>query len=175
MEPKELLVDGYSRIPQILGMALDGLTAEQLAYRPNAEANSIAWLAWHLTRVQDKQVSDLAAREQAWVADGWHARFDKPADPEDTGQRYTAEQVAAVRPANPQLLLDYNKAVQERTAAYIRTLTPGDLDRELNEPRWNPLPTVGVRLVSILSDNLQHSGQALYLRGCIEGKHWHPA
>ena len=175
MEPKELLVDGYSRIPQILGMALDGLTAEQLAYRPNEEANSIAWLAWHLTRVQDKQVSDLAGREQAWIADGWHARFDKPADPEDTGQRYTAEQVAAVRPAGPQVLLDYNRAVQERTAEYIRTLSAGDLDRELNEPRWNPLPTVGVRLVSILSDNLQHSGQALYLRGCIEGKHWHPA
>jgi hypothetical protein len=175
MDPKDVLVDGYSRIPQLLGMALDGLTAEQLAYRPNEEANSVAWLAWHLTRVQDKQVSDLAGREQAWIVDGWHARFDKPADPDDTGQRYTAEQVASLRPADPAVLLDYNKAVQERTAEYIRTLQPADLDRELNEPRWNPLPTVGVRLVSILSDNLQHSGQALYLRGCIEGKHWHPA
>src|SRR5204863_4505613 len=107
------------RIPQLLGMALDGLTAEQLAYRPTEEANSIAWLAWHLTRVQDKQVSDLAGREQAWIADSWHARFDKPADPDDTGQRYTAEQVAAVRPASAQLLADYNQAVQERTAEYI--------------------------------------------------------
>jgi hypothetical protein len=129
MDSKDVLIDGYGRIPQLLGMALDGLTAEQLAYRPTEQANSIAWLVWHLTRVQDKQVSDLAGREQAWIVDGWHARFDKPAD----------------------------------------------LDRELNEPRWNPLPTVGVRLVSILSDNLQHTGQTLYLRGCIEDKHWYPA
>src|SRR5829696_1095549 len=119
MDPKDVLVDGFSRIPQLLGMALDGLTAEQLASRPNEEANSVAWLAWHLTRVQDKQVSDLAGLEQAWIVDGWHARFDKPADPDDTGQRYTAEQVASLRPADPAVLLDYNKAVQERTAEYI--------------------------------------------------------
>src|ERR671933_1740890 len=118
MDSKDVLIDGYGRIPQLLGMALDGLTAEQLAYRPNEEANSIAWLAWHLTRVQDKQVSDLAGREQAWIADGWHARFGKPADPQDTGQRYTPEQVAAVRPDGPQLLLDYHEAVYQRSVDY---------------------------------------------------------
>ena len=148
MDSKDVVVEGLGRIRGLLGMSLKGLTAEQLAFRPSEQANSIAWLAWHLTRVQDHHLSALAGREQAWVADGWHARFGKPADPNDTGQR---------------------------SVAYVQTLSAADLDRVLNEPQYNPLPTVGVRLVSVCSDNLQHAGQIAYLRGLIEDKRWFPA
>ncbi len=175
MESQEVLVEALGRIRGLLRMALDGLSADQLAYRPAEEANSIAWLAWHLTRVQDHHLSDLAGREQAWIADGWHARFGKPADPLETGQRYTAAQVATIRPDSPQLLLDYHEAVHQRSVAYVQTLRPADLDRELNEPQYTPLPTVGVRLVSVCSDNLQHAGQIAYLRGLIQARHWFPA
>ena len=175
MDSKDVVVEALGRIQRIVSMSLEGLTAEQLAYRPTDQANSIAWLAWHLSRVQDRHLSDLAGREQAWIADGWHARFDKPADPTDTGQRYTPEQVAAIRPQDPQLLLDYYNAVHQRTVEYLQTLSPADLDRELNEPQWNPLPTVGVRLVSVIADNLQHAGQVAYLRGIVEDKRWYPA
>lgn len=175
MDAKDIVIDGLGRIQQILHRSLNGLTAEQLVYRPTDQANSIAWLAWHLTRIQDGHVSDLAGRPQAWVADGWHARFDKPADPKDTGQRYTPEQVAAIRPDGPQVLLDYHDAVYQRSVEYLRGVSPADMDRVLNEPQYDPLPTVGVRLVSVISDNTQHAGQAAYLRGCIEGKRWYPA
>ncbi|HZR98462.1 MAG TPA: DinB family protein [Chloroflexota bacterium] len=175
MDSKDVIVDALGRIRGLLGMSLDGLTAEQLAYRPSEQANSIAWLAWHLTRVQDDHLSALAGREQAWVAEGWHSRFGKPADPQDTGQGYTPEQVAAIRPDGPQILLDYHEAVHQRSVAYVQTLTPPDLDRVLNEPQYTPLPTVGVRLVSVCSDNLQHAGQIAYLRGLILDKRWFPA
>jgi hypothetical protein len=33
---------------------------------------------------------------------------------------------------------------------------------------WDPPVTLGVRLVSVISDDLQHAGQAAYLRGMIE-------
>src|SRR5437763_16760347 len=115
MNSSEVIVDALGRIQTTLKMTLEGLTAEQLAYRPTEQANTIAWLAWHLTRVQDHHLSDLAGREQAWIADGWHARFGKPADPQETGQRYTPEQVAALRPESPTLLLDYHEAVYERS------------------------------------------------------------
>jgi hypothetical protein len=175
MNVSEVLIDGYSRISQILNRSLPGLTAEQLTYRPTDEANSIAWLAWHLTRIQDHHLSDLAGRPQAWVSEGWHERFGKPADPADTGQRYTSEQVAEIRPSDVQLLLDYHDAVYQRSVEYIKRLSEADLDRELNEPRWDPLPTVGVRLVSVIADNIQHAGQVAYLRGCIEQRQWYPA
>jgi uncharacterized damage-inducible protein DinB len=175
MESKDVIIDALGRIPRTLSMALDGITAEQLTYRPTEQANSIAWLAWHLTRVQDHHLSELAGREQAWIADGWHAKFGKPADPKDTGQRYAPEQVAAICPADPSLLLDYHNAVYQRSVEYVQGLTAADLDRVLDEPQWNPMPTVGVRLVSVISDNTQHAGQAAYLRGCIENRHWFPA
>lgn len=175
MDIHDLLADGFSRIQRSLHLSLDGLTAEQLTYRPAEQANTIGWLAWHLSRVQDHHLSDLAGREQAWIAGGWHEKFGKPADPQETGQRYTAEQVAAIRPTGPQLLLDYHDAVYARSLEYIKTLKPVDLDRALDEPQWDPRPTAGVRLVSVIGDNLQHAGQAAYLRGLIENRRWFPA
>ena len=174
MTINDLLADAYSRIHSSVHGILNGLDASQLTWRPGEQANTIAWLIWHLTRVQDHHLSSLAGREQAWTSDGWHRKFGKPADPEETGQRYTAEQVAAVR-CEPALLLDYFDAVYARSLEYLKSLAPEDLDRELDEPRWNPRPTVGVRLVSVIGDNLQHAGQAAYLRGLVEDRHWFPA
>src|SRR5688500_3806508 len=175
MDSKDVVIDGLGRIQRLLSMSLEGLTTEQLAYRPTEQANSIAWLAWHLTRVQDHHLSDLAGRPQAWIADGWHARFDKPADPQETGQRYTPEQVAALRPASAQLLLDYHTAVHQRSVEYLQGVTPQDMVGVLDEQQYTPRPTLGVCLVSLMADNLQHAGQVAYLRGCIEDRHWFPA
>ena len=175
MDCKDLIIDGLSRIPRTLSMAMEGLTAEQLAYRPALEANTIAWLAWHLTRVQDHHLSDLAARAQAWISEGWHDKFGKPADPQETGQKYGPDQVASIHPPSGQLLLDYHNAVFERSKQYLEGIRCEDLARELDEPQWNPRPTVGVRLMSVISDNTQHAGQAAYLRGLIENRRWFPA
>jgi hypothetical protein len=57
--------------------------------------------------------------------------------------------------------------VRERTSAYLATLTPGDLDRVVDE-RWDPPVTLGVRLISIADDEIQHAGQAAYARGLLE-------
>ena len=175
MESNAVLIDALGRVQTITKMAVEGLSVEQLTWRPTPNANTIAWLAWHLTRVQDNQIMAQAGRQQAWIEEGWHARFGKPADPADTGQRYTPEQVAAIRPESAQLLLDYHAAVYARSVAYLETVTPADLDREIDDPRWNPPPTLGVRLVSICADNLQHAGQAVYLRGCVQEAPAYPA
>ncbi len=45
-------------------------------------------------------------------------------------------------------------------------MTPEDLDRVVDK-RWNPPVTLGVRLVSILNDDVQHVGQAAYVRGLL--------
>ena len=86
MHIRDLLLDAFGRIDEEVRRTLDGLDAEQVHFRPAEQANSIAWLAWHLTRVMDDHVTDLAGRQQEWVADGWHDRFGKPADARD-GQR----------------------------------------------------------------------------------------
>ena len=110
--------------------------------------------------------------EQLWTRDGWYSKFNRPPDREDSGFGHTPEQVAAFKSPDIQTLLDYHRAVLERSKRYFLTLSRTDLDRELDEPWFQPLPTVGVRLVSILVDSLLHAGQAAYVHGLRQGKGW---
>ncbi len=80
MEIADIFEDAFARIEQGVEAALDGLTGPDLTYRADPEANTIAWLAWHLTRVEDDHVSDVAGTEQAWTAEGWYDRFGLPFD-----------------------------------------------------------------------------------------------
>jgi Protein of unknown function (DUF664) len=165
MTPAELLTDAFERILKTATAAVDGLTQDQLATRPAPEANSIAWLVWHLTRIQDDHVADVAGTEQVWTAQDFVTRFDLPFDSGATGYGMSSEEVGHVQ-AGAELLADYLRAVHEATASYLATVTPDDLDRIVDE-RWDPPVTLAVRLVSVVSDDLQHAGQAAYARGLI--------
>ena len=166
MRSSDLLIDAYGRIQEDLRQAVEGLPAEQLEHRPAPGATSIAWLAWHLVRVQDDHVAEVAAREQVWTADGWIDRFGLPFDPTATGFGFTPEQVAQVRGLTADLLLGYAAAVHARTVEFLRGVSDDNLDRIVDE-RWDPPVTLGVRLISVLSDDLQHVGQAAYVRGSL--------
>ena len=170
MEWQQLINDGYGRVLQILGRALNGLTQDDLNELPHPDCNSMGWLAWHLTRVQDHHFADLIGEEQLWVKDGWHARFNRAPDPRDIGWGHSPEDVAAFSSPDAETLLEYYRAVLEHSKSYINTLSAPDLDRELNEPQYQPLPTVGVRIISVMSDNLQHAGQVAYVRGLLKGR-----
>ncbi len=167
MRSGEVLADAFNRIRELVHQSVRDLDADDLAFRPEAEANSIAWLVWHLTRIQDDHVAEIAGREQSWIAEGWAARFGMPADPTNTGYGHSTEQVAAVRPGDPRLLAGYHDAVWNRTVDYLATVEANELDRIIDRS-YDPPVSAGVRLVSVISDNLQHAGQARYVRGIIE-------
>src|SRR4051794_27173113 len=166
MRSRDLLLYAYDQIQETLRRALGGLTAEQLTARVAPEANTIAWLAWHLVRVQDDHVAEVAGREQVWTAEGWAQRFGLPFDDDATGYSFSPEQAAAVPVESPQLPLAYAAAVGEASQEFLQGLSGGALDR-VGDRRWDPPVTLGVRLVSVLSDDLQHIGQAAYLRGLL--------
>lgn len=167
MQGSEILTDAFSRVPRLARMAAQGLTSEELAFRPDADANSIAWLIWHFTRIQDDHVADILGEEQVLTAAGWHDRFGFGFDAQDTGYGHTSEQVAAVRPDSAEDLLDYLDAVTSRTLAYLEANDDSAFDRIVDRS-WNPPVTVGVRLVSVIGDSHQHVGQANYIRGMID-------
>ena len=162
----ELLTEAFGRIREIVHSAVEGASIELLTFQPDPQANSVAWLVWHLTRVQDDHVADLAGGEQLWDADGWVDRFHLPFDPGETGYGQNAADAAAVR-ADAGLLGDYYDAVHARTSDYLRTLTEGEFARVV-DASWDPPVTLAVRLVSVLSDDLLHAGQASYVRGLAE-------
>ena len=172
MEWKDLLIDGYGRVPEFLKNVLQGLNQDDLGWQPRHDCNSIGWLVWHLTRQQDVQTAALMGEEQLWIREKWYAKFNRQSEPDDTGFGHSPEQLSAFKSPEAKTLLDYNRAVVERSKQYISNLSETDLDRELNEPWFQPLPTVGVRLVSILDDSILHAGQAAYVRGLRHGKGW---
>lgn len=167
MMSAQLLTDAFGRIRAVVQRVVDGLTPEELAFRVDKAANSIAWLVWHLTRIQDDHVADAAGTSQVWTTQGWVERFGLPFGASQTGYGHTSDEVAMVRVESPRLLTDYHHAVYEQTIGYVSTLTDDDLARIVDRS-WDPPVTLGVRLVSVIADDLQHAGQAAFIRGLIE-------
>jgi uncharacterized damage-inducible protein DinB len=163
----ELLVDAFGRVREVVHGAVTGLTPDQLAARLDDDANSIAWLVWHLTRIQDDHVADVARMEQVWTSQGWMERFGLPFDARATGYGHSSDDVAAVRVGSGALLTGYYDATHEQTIRYVEGVTDTDLTRVVDEA-WDPPVTLGVRLVSVIEDDLQHGGQAAYVRGIVE-------
>ncbi|WP_216587255.1 mycothiol transferase [Streptomyces brasiliscabiei] len=164
MDAKDVLIDAFGRIKEEVHAVLDGLSPAELHARPAPDANSVAWLVWHLTRIQDDHVADASGRDQVWLSQGWEKRFGLGLPARDTGYGHSPERVAKVRVDSGDLLTGYFDAVHERTLEFVRGPGADDLDRIVDE-RWTPAVTLGVRLVSVLADDLQHVGQAAYVRG----------
>ncbi len=167
MTGAELLQDQFERIRDHGVAVVDDMPDEDLAWRPDADANTVAWLVWHVARVQDDHVASIAAVEQVWASGRWADRFGLPEDTMDTGYGHTSEDVAAIQPGSATLLADYLTAVTDQTLAVLRGLTDDDLDRVVDSD-WDPPVTLGVRLDSVVGDNWAHLGQASYVHGLYE-------
>jgi uncharacterized protein DUF664 len=166
MNAIDVLRDLFDRVKTDVHGAVDGLDEAAVTHRVDGGANSIAWLVWHLTRIEDDHVAGVAGTEQVWTADGWAERFDLPFPPAEHGYGMSDADVDRVR-VSGDLLAGYHDAVAERTASYVATLTPDDLDRVVDD-RWDPPVTLGVRLVSVVNEVNAHLGQAQYVRGLLE-------
>ena len=162
----EVLVDGFDRVKETVHQAVEGLDEDRLAHRPDADANSLAWLVWHLARVQDDHIADVAGSEQLWTVGGWVERFGLPFEVGAIGYGQSSEEVGQVK-AGAELLTAYYDAVHGATVDYLRTLRDDDYPRVVDD-RWDPPVTLAVRLVSVLNDTTQHAGQAAYVRGLLD-------
>jgi uncharacterized damage-inducible protein DinB len=166
MDGKDVLIEGLGRLPGLVHGAVRGLTADQLRWQPAEGANSIGWLVWHLTRVQDGHLAELLDEEQVYLTGDWAPKFGLKADPSDTGYGHHAEQITKVAPQSAKVLEDYYGAVHAKTLAYLQKLADDELDRVVDE-NWDPPVTLAVRLVSVIDDDAQHAGQAAYVRGLL--------
>ena len=173
MVTSDVLADAFTRVHYSLHHTLPDLTDEELTKEPHPP---IGWLAWRLTRVMDGNAARLSGREQLWIGDGWAGRFGMPPNPADFGRSvsHTREQVRAFR-APAELILAYHDANYERMISYLNSLTDDDLAKELDEPQYQPLPTVAVRLVSVLENAMTNQGQIAYLKAYHRLGGWFPS
>ncbi len=170
----DFVTDALNTVRGSVALTLNGLSPEQLIHRPGPESNPIGWLIWHMARMQDRGISAITGNEQLWIRDGWHDRYGMAADPEDTGMGHDAARVSAFAAPDAATLLEHYDAVLDNTRNYLSALTPDDLDRVVETASSAPPATVGERLIAVVNGNLQHVGQAGYVRGLIEGRRWHP-
>jgi DinB family protein len=168
VEWRDLIVDGFERLRDLAEEAFAGVRATDFDRAPQPRANPLGWTVWHLTRVQDGQVAEMMGQPDLWVRDGWHKKFSRPPDHDDSGYGHTPAQVRAFRSPSAKVQLDYLRATTERTKEYLASLAAPDLDRPL-EPGPDP-STVAIRLVSILADCHQHAGEAAYIRGLLKSR-----
>lgn len=164
---RAVLLDGFTRIEEWVGQVLDGLTAEDLRWRPDPGANPVGWLLWHLSRQQDAQLAQIAGEQQVWTAEGWQERLALPYRPRATGYGQSSEEVGAFRVADPALLQGYAVAVAGLTRRLLHGLDAEGYARVVDEA-WDPPVTAQVRICSVLEDAAKHLGQAEYVAGMLQ-------
>lgn len=166
MQAIDPIIDLFGRVREEVQAVLMGAEADVLGYRADRHANTIAWLVWHLTRVQDDHIVAAYDSEQVWTSAGWADRFGLPFGVTVTGYGQTSSEAGRVL-VHGELLRGYHEAVAERTVQLLRSTGAADLER-IVDTRWDPPVTLAVRLISVASDDLQHVGQAAYVRGLAE-------
>jgi hypothetical protein len=167
MTSNDLLTDAFSRVHGVVHQAVDNLTPDELAFRVNGNTNSIAWLVWHLSRITDDHLSDAASKEQVWTGNGWAEKFALPFPADATGYGFGGDDVAAVKPKSAEILIGYFDEVIEEATRFVKNLKEDDYARVVDNS-WTPPVTLAVRLISVVSDDLQHAGQAMFIRGIVE-------
>ena len=65
----------------------EGMTQEEVLWRPAPYANNIGFILWHVARAEDNMVTRLEGGPPLWVSAGWHEKFNQPADSPDPGDR----------------------------------------------------------------------------------------
>jgi hypothetical protein len=174
MKWQQMIFDQFLRIEQEMGLVLDGLSVEDLNRQPAPDCNSIGWCVWHLTRSHDRNMSEMMGAEQLWIRDKWYARFNRAADPGETGVGHTTEQVAAFICPSGELIKEYHRAIVGQVRVYIEErLAEEELDRIYTSPTFKTKRNVEGALIGVIQQGFLHVGQAGYVRGMLKGKGWY--
>ncbi len=173
MQAPEFLLAVLDRLQHTLDLAVDGLTDEDLAYRPDPKVNPIGFMLWHMSREEDYVISDFEERGQVWIAQGWHEKFGKPADPEYTGYGFSPEEAGEFEIPDLKTVMDYKAAVRKETVRFFQGCTDRDFDRKMKREVAG-YKTMGGQLTLLTSEIIQHTGQIAYLRGIRTEYGWHP-
>jgi uncharacterized damage-inducible protein DinB len=166
MQAKEAIIKSLEQSQGYLTRALDGLTQKEAAWSPTAESNSIAFILWHVTRVEDFFVNRVIQRQvELYEAEGWREKLGTPA--KDTGFEYTFEQLQAWPVPKLEVLRGYTDSARKRTLALLNSIAPERLS-ELARPDRSP-DSIGDILCRITTEIALHTGQIAYLRGIQRG------
>lgn len=172
MSATETAITALERNWGMVDKALEDVDDAMLGDRPNDESNSMGWLLFHMNRIVDRFVHTWCQdAPQLWIKDGWNQKFGLDDDPNNTGQGWTKEQVAAWQLPAKESVIGYYAAVKAAALEYIGSLSDSEFERQLEIPP-RPPASIGTFLGVLVFDNCVHGGQIAYLRGYYKGMGW---
>ena len=171
MEVGQVLSNMLAQNREMIGMALEGLSEEELYKQPNEDSNSIGWLVWHIGRAEDLQVSAMDGSQEIWTEQGINAKFGISADVSGFG--HGSKEISAFRAPSIDDLKSYWQAAEEKASGYIASLGPADMDREMPGMGDEGATNVAFYASLVVNEALVHGGQIAYLRGMLKGLGWY--
>ena len=169
MQPFIQAIDsGISECFTKLNRALDGLSEDELSWRPALESNTIDWMVWHMARVEDNLINVVLQHQSPiWKRDGWGERTGIPY----TGARagMTMDEIHSMGRINVPKVMEYYRSVRSQTSHYFRkVMQEDDLFRVIEHTNFRGW--TGARILGrLLCEEAAHLGQVEYLRGMMRG------
>ncbi len=161
MDTVTFISQSLSQVQLRLLATCDGLTQEQVIWRPAPHANNIGFILWHVARVEDGMINRLRGGSvNLWESQGWYEKFGQPVEMPDPGDRMG---LWALPIPDLDVLTGYLKAAHAQTLEYLSALTPDALDSGPDPDR--PERTVVASLRHSITHKNNHHGQIDYIRG----------
>ena len=173
MKGAKILSDMLEMSDSLVRRALEGLTDADLIKRPSDQDNTIGWLMWHKTRVEDIAFADASGEEQFWISDKWHEKFGMEPNPGQMGFRGFARTSDEPRVQERKTFSATPTPFGRARLRCWRASRPRTSTRK-SPPRWARPSKSGTTSGRVAADNIQHGGQICYLRGFITGFGWLP-
>jgi uncharacterized damage-inducible protein DinB len=163
---------------EYIAMQLDGLkrgidrvtkelNLEELKWRPTCGCNSIGLLLFHLAKSEDSFIqARLQGKPDLWDSEKWYEKLGMPQA--EAGAHYTVDQVNAFPVRELKDIMAYYDAVREKTQAYLKKLTPQDLDKKYTMKPFGEMTVASIFSI-IVTHTAQHLGEISYLRGLQRG------
>ena len=148
---------------------LEGLTQEEIEYRPSEHCHSIGFIVWHYGRALDMWTQTLARRQPQLYEQEWAGRLGMKPEPMDVGFGYGAGDLAGWRCPEKALLVEYAAAARDNLLGFLGEHDDDSLTAATMVNRQGNEITLATMFRMLVWEVNQHGGQAGYLRGMQRG------
>lgn len=168
MDLRDFVIRSMDRARLVTVELVRDLTPQELLWQPGPKANHVAFLLFHIFRVEDSNLHAwVTEADQVWEEESWSDPIVLPSPDAShsqnwtTGNGWTSKEVGGWEPPPLEKLLAYGAAVRRVSVERIRAL---DLERLEEIPRPDR-PTMAIRdyLNRASHHEVGHNAQIDYL------------
>jgi len=169
LTPTELLQQAFHLAHQGLRIAVKRLSTEQILWRPQEGANSIAFYLWHIPRTTDFYLHRrILGGTEIWASQEWEKTLPVLTEGSSSGigTGFTDQQVGAMPALAVSTYVSYLDAVESALYDWLGDQTPEQLDAEIQREGFQKAQVLRV-LLSALGHTHGHTGEIGYIKGLM--------